>query len=55
MLKSVYICITELLCCTAEINTTLSIDNTSIKKNFLKKNPHLRMVFIALESLLLAK
>ena len=26
-----YICITELLCCTVEINTTLEINYTSIK------------------------
>ena len=31
----IYICITESLCCTAEINTTLQINYNSIK-NFLK-------------------
>ena len=30
--KNVYIHTTESLCCTAEINTTLQIDYTSIKK-----------------------
>ena len=31
--KNVHICITESLCCTAEINTTLLINYTSILKN----------------------
>ena len=31
--KKEYICITELFCCTAEINTTLYIRYTLIKKN----------------------
>ena len=35
--KNVYICITESLCCTAEINTTLKIRYTSIEK---KKERH---------------
>ena len=41
MKKNVYVCITESLCCTAEINTTLYINYTSIKKikNCLKKKP----------------
>ena len=30
-------CITELLCCTAEINTTLQIDYTSTFKNAINK------------------
>ena len=30
--KNVYICITESLCCIAEMNTTLYINYTSIKK-----------------------
>lgn len=29
--KDVYMCVTESLCCTAEINTTLKINYTSIK------------------------
>ena len=36
MKKNVYICITESLCQTAEINTTLQIDYTSINKSFKK-------------------
>ena len=36
MIKNVYICITESLCCTAEINTTLEINYTSIK--YIKRN-----------------
>ena len=32
--KNVYLCITESLCCTAEMNTTLEINYTSIKKFF---------------------
>ena len=31
--KNVYICRTETLCCTAEINTTLYINYILIKKN----------------------
>ena len=30
--KNVYMCITESLCCTAEMGTTLYINYTSIKK-----------------------
>ena len=37
MKKNVHICITELLCCTAETNTTLQINHTSIKKLKQKK------------------
>ena len=33
-----YVCITESLCCRAEINTTLSINYTLVKYIF-KKNP----------------
>ena len=33
-----YMCITESLCCTAEISTTLQINCTSIKQ--IKKNRH---------------
>ena len=37
----IYICITESLCCTAEINTTLWINYTSItKKEKKRKQPH---------------
>ena len=32
MKKNIYICVTELLCCTAEINTMLKITYTSISK-----------------------
>ena len=28
----IYLCITESLCCTAEINTTLKINSTSVKQ-----------------------
>ena len=35
--KNVYICITESLCCIAEINTTLLDNYTSIKKKMWKK------------------
>ena len=32
MNKNAYICVTESLCCRAEINTTLQINYTSVKK-----------------------
>ena len=35
--KNAYMCITESLCCTAEMGTTLQISYTLIKKNKLKK------------------
>ena len=39
MKKNVYVCITESLCCTAEINTTLQINYISIKKKSSTINP----------------
>ena len=41
--KNAYICITESLCCTEEINTTLSINYTSIKLK--KQKPNWTSVF----------
>ena len=38
MKKNGYICVTEALCCTAVINTTLWFNYTSIKSRFLKKS-----------------
>ena len=37
--KNVYTCITESLCCTAEINTTLYINYASIKNKLKKRYP----------------
>ena len=34
--KNVYVCITELFCCTAEISTALYINYTLIKKKSYK-------------------
>ena len=42
--KRMYVCITELLCCTAKIGTTLKINYTLIKKHIIitpKKTKHL--------------
>ena len=47
--KNAYVCIPEWLCCIAEINTTLWVNNTSIKK---KKY---RMILIELETISQAK
>ena len=35
--KNVCMCITELSCCISEINTTLKVNYTSIKKDFRGK------------------
>ena len=45
--KNIYTTITESLCCTAEIGTTLSINYTSIKK---KKNLPMVMNFVKCSS-----
>ena len=39
MKKGVYTCITEPLCCTTEINTTVLIKYSSIFKTIKKKQP----------------
>ena len=40
MKKNVCMCVTESLCCPAEINTTLSINYTSVKNNYSSSNSH---------------
>ena len=39
--ECIYICITESLCCTVEINTKLLVNYTSIKKKLFLKNHYL--------------